>query len=76
MLWVLHETIWMKRSSPGISASSLMPRAYILPKPNSDPCARKPFGPLEVLVDFSLFSLPAGVQSMTTGRALERLLAV
>ncbi len=65
MLWVLQETIWRKRSSPGTSASSLMPIANIFPKPNSLPCARKPWGPETFSYTF-LFSLPAGVQSMTT----------
>ena len=45
MLCVLQETICRKRSSPGMSASSLIPIAYILPKPNSLPWARKPRGP-------------------------------
>ena len=45
MLCVLQETIWRKRSCPGTRASSLIPMAYIFPKPNSLPWARNPFGP-------------------------------
>ncbi len=45
MLCVLQETICRKRSWPGTRASSLIPIAYIFPKPNSLPCARKPLGP-------------------------------
>ncbi len=37
MLWVLHETMWRYRSDSRSSASSLIPRAYILPNPNSEP---------------------------------------
>ena len=46
MLCVLQLTIWTKRSSPGTRVSSLTPRAYGLPKPNSLPWARKPLGPV------------------------------
>src|ERR1035437_5848785 len=39
-LCVLHDTTCRNLSSPGMRAESLIPRAYILPKPNSHPCAR------------------------------------
>ena len=41
-LWVLQLTTWMNWSWPFFRALSLMPRAYILPKPNSLPWAMKP----------------------------------
>ena len=66
MLCVLQETIWMKRSESATNTSSLMPRAYGLPKSNSLPCARNPRGPLASLYHRSLLSFPAGVQSITT----------
>ena len=56
----------MKRSESATNTSSLMPRAYGLPKSNSLPCARNPRGPLASLYHRSLLSFPAGVQSITT----------
>src|SRR2546425_3498729 len=41
-LWVLQLTTCRKRSVPGTRAASLMPCAYILPKPNSLPWAMNP----------------------------------